>query len=234
MRAAWLTLAFYATAAGSLSISRKELFREIIRQLSPKHHKNAIGHGPVLYDYEDYFDAPDFKEPLCVAELVLAEDRRATCRPRNQLVPLPPGPPELLRFPRLVELKRCEGACDHAGRQCWPTVKNSVNIKVVRVNVTGGKTQVQCAEEIMEEHAKCSCKCPVKKHHCSPNQVYKALECACICPDLQKQHQCEAMDRTWDPEQCTCACQGGGQDCSTGYRFSKQECRCIPVEEHNF
>nr|XP_037281651.1 vascular endothelial growth factor B-like [Rhipicephalus microplus] len=163
MRAAWLTLAFYATAAGSLSISREELFREIFRQLSPKHHKNAIGHGPVLYDYEDYFDAPDFEEPLCVAELVLAEDRRATCRPRNQLVPLPPGPPELLRFPRLVELKRCEGACDHAGRQCWPTVKNSVNIKVVRVNVTGGKTQVQCAEEIMEEHAKCSCKCPVKK-----------------------------------------------------------------------
>ncbi|KAL3194086.1 hypothetical protein MRX96_016231 [Rhipicephalus microplus] len=211
MRAAWLTLAFYATAAGSLSISRKELFREIIRQLSPKHHKNAIGHGPVLYDYEDYFDAPDYEEPLCVAELVLAEDRRATCRPRNQLVPLPPGPPELLRFPRLVELKRCEGACDHAGRQCWPTVKNSVNIKVVRVNVTGGQDTGSV-----------------------PNQVYKALECACLCPDLQKQHQCEAMDRTWDPEQCTCDCQGGGQDCSTGYHFSKQECRCIPVEEHIF
>ncbi|XP_037519729.1 balbiani ring protein 3 [Rhipicephalus sanguineus] len=235
MRVAWLALVLCATASASVSISRKELYREIIRQLSPKHlRKNTIGHGPVFYDYQDVFAAPSDEEPLCVAAAVLAEDRRATCRPRKQLVPLPPGPPEVLRFPRLVELKRCEGACDHGGRHCWPTVKNSVNIKVVRVNVTEGKTQAQCAEEIMEEHVKCSCKCPVDKSRCSPNQVYVASECTCLCPDLQKLHQCKGMNRTWDPEQCTCVCMEGEQDCSTGYYFSKHECRCMPVEDYDF
>ncbi|XP_037577645.1 balbiani ring protein 3 isoform X1 [Dermacentor silvarum] len=234
MRASRLALVLHVLAATSVAVarmSRKELYREILRQLAPK---EATGPGLAWYDYEDVLAAPGGAEPSCVAAAVLAEDRRATCRPRKQLVPLPPGPPEVLRFPRLVELKRCEGACDHGGRHCWPTVKHSVNIKVVRVNVTEGKTQAQCAEEIMEEHAKCSCKCHVEKSHCSPNQVYVASECACLCPDFQKLHQCEDLGQTWDPLQCACTCMEGGQDCSTGYYFSKQQCRCMPVEDSNF
>ncbi|XP_072144800.1 uncharacterized protein [Dermacentor andersoni] len=178
--------------------------------------------------------APGEEEPSCVAAAVLDEDRRATCRPRKHLVPLPPGPPEVLRFPRLVELKRCEGACDYVRHQCWPTVKHSVNIEVVRVNVTNGKVQAQCAEEIMEEHTKCSCKCRAEKSHCSPNQVFVPSECACLCRDHQKLHECERLGQTWDPVQCMCTCTEGEQDCSTGHYFSKRECRCVPVEDYGF
>ncbi|XP_075552538.1 uncharacterized protein LOC142585570 isoform X1 [Dermacentor variabilis] len=238
MHASRLALILHALAATSVAvarISRKELYREILRQLAPSgRNKEATGSGHAWYDYTDVLAAPGEEEPSCVAAAVLAEDRRATCRPRKQLVPLPPGPPEVLRFPRLVELKRCEGACDHGRHHCWPTVKHSVNIKVVRVNVTEGKTQAQCAEEIMEEHTKCSCKCRAEKSHCSPNQVYVASECACLCPDLQKLHECEGLGQTWDPLQCMCTCTEDEQDCSTGYYFNKRECRCMPVEDYGF
>ncbi|XP_072144802.1 vascular endothelial growth factor B-like isoform X3 [Dermacentor andersoni] len=174
MHASRLALILHALAVTSVAvarISRKELYREILRQLAPSGHKEATGSGHAWYDYPDFHAAPGEEEPSCVAAAVLDEDRRATCRPRKHLVPLPPGPPEVLRFPRLVELKRCEGACDYVRHQCWPTVKHSVNIEVVRVNVTNGKVQAQCAEEIMEEHTKCSCKCRAEKSHCSPNQM---------------------------------------------------------------
>lgn len=253
MRPTAPALALVVTAlsvAARIQISRKALFQEIIRQLTPPGRPKggprfgpsfyaldgAPGgprFGPRFYAFDDAL-ADDSGPPSCPAEILLAEDRRASCRARKQLVPLPPGPPDVLRFPRLVELERCHGACQYDALLCRPTRTEPVVVQVVSVNVSSGKPVAQCAEVEMEKHVKCRCGCRVQRSHCSEHQVYVASECACRCPGPKLTHQCNGLNHVWDPLRCRCACIDGEQTCSSGYHFSSELCRCVPDEENNF
>ncbi|XP_077487657.1 vascular endothelial growth factor A-like [Amblyomma americanum] len=235
MPAARMALVVYALttafAGAELLLSRKELYREILRQLAPSgFHKARPTSGPAWYDFEDGFAAPAADGPECSAPDVLKADKRTTCRPRKRLVQLPPGPPEVLRLPRLVEIERCEGSCHQRGRSCRPVAARVIAVQVVRVNVTSGKPQAQCAEEHLERHEKCTCMCELDKSHCTSQQVFVESICACHCPDLAEMHLCNGPDRRWDSATCQCTCLEG--ECSTGFHFSKKECRCVPMEEH--
>ncbi|KAK8758404.1 hypothetical protein V5799_003966 [Amblyomma americanum] len=196
MPAARMALVVYALttafAGAELLLSRKELYREILRQLAPS----------------------GFHKP----------------RQQRTGPSLPPGPPEVLRLPRLVEIERCEGSCHQRGRSCRPVAARVIAVQVVRVNVTSGKPQAQCAEEHLERHEKCTCMCELDKSHCTSQQVFVESICACHCPDLAEMHLCNGPDRRWDSATCQCTCLEG--ECSTGFHFSKKECRCVPMEEH--
>lgn len=213
-----------------VNIPKKVLFEEILRQTRSWTRPGLFpGNMPIspdgLYAMED--EAED-EGSQCPAAELLAQDKRLSCRARKALVPLPPGPPEAVRFPKVVELERCQGSCYQDSSHCLPVETKQVIVPVILVNLTDRKPVADCSEVIMEKHTKCKCGCRIQRSQCSGNQVYSAMDCACRCLNLSDAKRCTGPNKTWDPIQCSCGCiQDQLTSCSTGYYFSTEDCRCV-------
>lgn len=218
-------------------IPQRVLFEEILRQMGTgtnqlpnKIRKTEAPAYPGFYSFQD---EASYDAPVCPASELLAEHKRLSCRPRKTLVPLPPGPPEVVRFPKLVELERCHGSCYQESHLCHPVATQQIIVQVITVNLTEGRPVAQCTEVVMEKHSKCSCGCRIKKSHCSESQVYAASECTCKCKNLEEARRCTGSNKVWNPSRCSCDCLRDETSCSTGFYFSKDDCRCQLAVEYN-
>ncbi|KAG0431980.1 hypothetical protein HPB47_021294 [Ixodes persulcatus] len=195
--------------------------------------QRSAGGAPRTVDRPPAPHPANYDAPACPASELLAEHKRLSCRPRKTLVSLPPGPPEVIRFPKLVELERCHGSCYQESHLCHPVATQQIIVQVITVNLTEGRPLAQCTEVIMEKHSKCSCGCRIKKSHCSESQVYAASECTCKCKNLAEAKRCTNSNKVWNPSRCSCDCLRDETSCSTGFYFSKDDCRCQPAVEYN-
>ncbi|XP_014257471.1 uncharacterized protein LOC106671136 [Cimex lectularius] len=136
-------------------------------------------------------------------------------------------------FPRSTRIDRCGGSCVQPEIFiCAPYETELVYYRVFIRRYLGGKKYSPPRTEFVSvvKHLKCGCTCRRKAKDCSPLQVYKESECACVCTNDDDKKKCLAESGTkyWNAQKCECNCLYKS-DCVTGFSWNKHTCSCMPL-----